>query len=100
MEHAEETDLGSQVAWIAGDLQQSCSTSVKQQLVADAWQSSGAECGDGCACAQDRRVRRPADRRAREPWWRQDDSLYAIDCRGTASRWACASAHASRRAEH
>jgi len=26
MEHAEEADLGSQVAWVAGDLQQSCST--------------------------------------------------------------------------
>src|SRR6202158_4491225 len=33
MEHTEETDLGSQVAWIAGDLQQSCSTGVKQQVV-------------------------------------------------------------------
>lgn len=33
MEHAEEADLGSQVAWIAGDLQQSCSTGVKQQVV-------------------------------------------------------------------
>jgi len=33
MEHAEETDLGSQVARIAGDLQQSCSTGVKQQVV-------------------------------------------------------------------
>src|SRR5271169_863208 len=33
MEHAEETDLGSQVAWIAGDLQQSCSTGVKQQVI-------------------------------------------------------------------
>ena len=31
---------------------------------------------------------------------RQDDSPYAIDCRGTASRWACASARASRRAAH
>ena len=33
MEHAEEADLGSKVAWIAGDLQQSCSTGVKQQVV-------------------------------------------------------------------
>ena len=33
MEHAEETDLGSQVAWIAGDLQQSWSTGVEQQVV-------------------------------------------------------------------
>jgi hypothetical protein len=33
MEHAEETDLGSQVAWIAGDLQQSCSAGVKQQVI-------------------------------------------------------------------
>src|SRR5207253_9263668 len=33
MEHAEETNLGSQVAWIAGDLQQSCSTGVKQQVI-------------------------------------------------------------------
>src|SRR5277367_1652766 len=33
MEHAEETDLGAQVAWIAGDLQQSCSTGVKQKVV-------------------------------------------------------------------
>ena len=33
MEHAEETDLGSQVAWSAGDLQQSCSTGVKQQVI-------------------------------------------------------------------
>src|ERR1035437_2578688 len=33
MEHAEETDLGSQMAWIAGDLQQSCSTGVKQQVI-------------------------------------------------------------------
>src|SRR4029077_11117654 len=33
MEHAEETDLGSQVAWMAGDLQQSCSTGVKQQVI-------------------------------------------------------------------
>src|SRR6266498_2466902 len=30
MEHAEEADLGSQVAWIAGDLQQSCSADAKQ----------------------------------------------------------------------
>src|ERR1022692_2186209 len=33
MEHAEETDLGSQVAWIAGDLQKSCSTGVKHQVI-------------------------------------------------------------------
>src|SRR5271154_2721688 len=33
MEHAEEADLGSQVAWIAGDFQQSCSAGVKQQVV-------------------------------------------------------------------
>src|SRR6266536_5058976 len=33
MEHAEEADLGSKVAWIAGDLQQSCSTGVKQQVI-------------------------------------------------------------------
>src|SRR6201987_2812688 len=30
MEHAEEADLGSQVAWIAGDFQQSCSTGAKE----------------------------------------------------------------------
>ena len=30
MEHAEEADLGSQVAWVAGDLQQSCSTGAKE----------------------------------------------------------------------
>ena len=33
MEHAEEADLGSKVPGIAGDLQQSCSTGVKQQVV-------------------------------------------------------------------
>ena len=33
MEHAEEADLGSQVPGITGDLQQSCSTSVKQQVI-------------------------------------------------------------------
>jgi len=33
MEHAEEADLGSKVAWIAGDLQQRCSASVKQQVI-------------------------------------------------------------------
>ena len=33
MEHAEEADLGSKVAWIAGDLQQSCSAGVKQQVI-------------------------------------------------------------------
>ena len=33
MEHAEEADLGSKVPWIAGDLQQSCSTGVKQQVI-------------------------------------------------------------------
>src|SRR5579864_7476766 len=33
MEHAEEADLGSQVAWIAGDFQQSCSTGAKEQVV-------------------------------------------------------------------
>ena len=33
MEHAEEADLGSEVAWIAGDLQQGLSTGVKQQVV-------------------------------------------------------------------
>ena len=33
MEHAEEADLGSQVAWIAGDLQQGFSTGAKEQVV-------------------------------------------------------------------
>src|SRR6266446_5030851 len=33
MEHAKEADLGSKVPGIAGDLQQSCSTGVKQQVV-------------------------------------------------------------------
>ncbi len=33
VEHAEEADLGSQVAWIASDLQQSCSAGVKQQVI-------------------------------------------------------------------
>src|SRR5271168_3989205 len=33
MEHAEETDLGSQMPGIASDLQQGCSTGVKQQVV-------------------------------------------------------------------
>ena len=33
MEHAEETDLGSKVPGIAGDLQQSCSTGVEQQVI-------------------------------------------------------------------
>src|SRR5450432_2194069 len=33
MEHAEEADLGSKVAWIAGDLQQRCRAGVKQQVV-------------------------------------------------------------------
>src|SRR5258708_23309788 len=33
MEHAEETDLGSEVAWIEGDRPQSCRTGVKQQVV-------------------------------------------------------------------
>src|ERR1035441_8332546 len=33
MEHAEETDLGTQMTRIAGDLQQSCSTGVKQQVI-------------------------------------------------------------------
>src|SRR3984957_16323028 len=33
MEHAEEADLGSQVAWVAGDLQQSCSTGAKEKVV-------------------------------------------------------------------
>ena len=33
MEHAEEADLGSEVARIAGDLQQGCSTGVKQQVI-------------------------------------------------------------------
>ena len=33
VEHAEEADLGSKVAWIAGDLQQSCSAGVKQQVI-------------------------------------------------------------------
>ncbi len=33
MEHAEETDLGSKVAWIAGDLQQGFGAGVKQQVV-------------------------------------------------------------------
>src|SRR5216684_3230210 len=33
MEHAEEADLGAKVPGIAGDLPQSCSTGVKQQVV-------------------------------------------------------------------
>src|SRR5208282_2009993 len=33
MEHAEEADPGSKVPGIAGDLQQSCSTGVKQQVI-------------------------------------------------------------------
>src|SRR5713226_7889024 len=33
VEHAEETDLGSQAPGIAGDLQQSCSAGVKQQVI-------------------------------------------------------------------
>ena len=33
MEHAEEADLGSKVAWIAGDLQQGCGAGAKQQVV-------------------------------------------------------------------
>src|SRR5271163_2507656 len=33
MEHAEEADLGSKVAWIAGDLQQSGSAGMKQQVI-------------------------------------------------------------------
>ena len=33
MEHAEETDLGSEMPGIASDLQQGCSTGVKQQVV-------------------------------------------------------------------
>ena len=33
MEHTEETDLGSQMPGIASDLQQGCSTGVKQQVV-------------------------------------------------------------------
>src|ERR1700693_4911992 len=33
MEHAEEADLRAEVAWIAGNLQQSCSTGVKQQVI-------------------------------------------------------------------
>src|SRR5580700_1147748 len=33
MEHAEEADLGSKMPGIASDLQQSCSTGVKQQVV-------------------------------------------------------------------
>src|SRR6266849_2459681 len=33
MEHAEETDIGSQVASIAGDLEQSGSAGMKQQVV-------------------------------------------------------------------
>jgi hypothetical protein len=33
VEHAEEADLGSKVPGIASDLQQSCSTGVKQQVV-------------------------------------------------------------------
>ena len=33
MEHAEEADLRAEVTGIAGDLQQSCSTGVKQQVV-------------------------------------------------------------------
>ena len=32
MEHAEEANLSSKVPGIAGDLQQSCSTGVKQQV--------------------------------------------------------------------
>jgi hypothetical protein len=39
MEHAEEADLGSKVAWIAGDLQQRCSASVTRRAepVPAAW---------------------------------------------------------------
>src|SRR5713101_5888827 len=33
MEHAEEADLGSKMPGIASDLQQSCSTGVKQQVI-------------------------------------------------------------------
>ena len=33
MEHAEEANLSSKVPGIAGDLQQSCSTGLKQQVV-------------------------------------------------------------------
>src|ERR1700730_15247854 len=33
MEHAEEANLGSKVPGIAGDLQQSCSTGLKQQVI-------------------------------------------------------------------
>ena len=33
VEHAEEADLGSKMPGIAGDLQQSCSTGVKQQVI-------------------------------------------------------------------
>ena len=33
VEHAEEADLGSKVPGIAGDLQQSCSAGMKQQVV-------------------------------------------------------------------
>src|SRR6266487_5200925 len=33
MEHTEETNLGSKVPGIAGDLQQSCSTGLKQQVI-------------------------------------------------------------------
>src|ERR1700731_2700950 len=33
VEHAEEANLGSQVPGIAGDLQQSCSAGVKQQVI-------------------------------------------------------------------
>src|SRR5216684_4584435 len=33
MEHAEEADLRAEVTRIAGDLQQSCSTGVKQQVI-------------------------------------------------------------------
>jgi len=33
MEHAEETDLGSKMPWIAGDLKQGLSAGVKEQVV-------------------------------------------------------------------
>jgi hypothetical protein len=33
VEHAEETDLGSKMPWIAGDLKQGLSAGVKEQVV-------------------------------------------------------------------
>ena len=33
MEHAEETDLGTEMPWIAGDFEQSLCTGVEEQVV-------------------------------------------------------------------